>query len=58
MPNAKGTVVVEAVKALLTHGDRARVYLPPKLFPYLEQRIVLASWYPLEDFAELLRTLA
>jgi len=58
MPNAKGTVVVEAVKALLTHGDRARVYLPPKLFPYLEQRIVLASWYPLEDYAELLRTLA
>ncbi|HTO70206.1 MAG TPA: hypothetical protein VMR31_10135 [Myxococcota bacterium] len=58
MPNAKGTVVVEAVKALLSHGERVSTYLPPKLAKYLEQRIVLASWYPLEDHAELLRTLA
>jgi hypothetical protein len=60
MPNAKGTVVVEAVKALLALRDRERVetYLPPKVAHYLTQRIVLASWYPLEDYAELLRTLA
>jgi hypothetical protein len=59
MPNAKGTVVVEAVKALLAMPERDRVdtYLPPKLAHYLTQRIVLASWYPLEDYAELLRTM-
>jgi hypothetical protein len=57
MPNAKGTVVVEAVKALVSHGERAIAMLPAKLEPYLKQRIVLASWYPLEDHAEILRTL-
>jgi len=53
--NAKGTVVVEAVKALLPHRERATAALSPKLAGYLNQRIVLASWYPLEDYAELLR---
>jgi hypothetical protein len=59
MANAKGTIVVEAVKALMAMPDRGRVdtYLPLKLAHYLSQRIVLASWYPLEDYAELLRTL-
>lgn len=57
MANAKGTVVIEAVKALLSYGDRATAMLPPKLASYLTQRIVLASWYPLEDHAELLRTM-
>jgi len=57
MAHAKGTVVVEAVKALAAHGARVATYLPPQLAPYLAQRIVLASWYPVEDYAELLRTL-
>ena len=55
MANTKGTVLVEAVKALLPHRERALAVLPPKLAAYLDQRIVLASWYPLEDYAELLR---
>jgi hypothetical protein len=60
MPNAKGTVFVEAVKALLAVPERERVdtYLPAHLAHYLNERTVLASWYPLEDFAELLKCLA
>jgi hypothetical protein len=57
MAHAKGTVVVEAVKALQAQGERGTSLLPPKLAHYLEQRIVLASWYPLEDYAEILRTM-
>lgn len=57
MANAKGTVVVEAVKALQSLGERATSLLPPKLASYLTQKIVLASWYPLEDYAEILRTM-
>ena len=55
MANTKGTVLIEAVKALLPHRERAVAVLPPKLAAYLDQRIVLASWYPVEDYAELLR---
>ena len=49
--NTKGTVLVEAVKALLPHRERAVALLPPKLAAYFDQRIVLASWYLLEDYA-------
>ena len=55
MANTKGTVLVEAVKALLPHRERVLAILPPKVAAYLDQRIVLASWYPLEDYAELLK---
>ena len=55
MGNAKGTIVVEAVKALLPHRERVLPSLSAKIAAYLDQRIVLASWYPLEDYAELLR---
>jgi len=52
---AKGTVLVDIVKALRKNKDRARGLLPPKLAHYLEERIVIASWYPLEDYIALLR---
>lgn len=58
MPNAKGTVVVEAVKTLLVRREQAEAALPPKLRRYLDEKIVLASWYPLEDYIELLRVMA
>jgi len=58
MAHAKGTIIVEAVKALQAQGDRATTYLPPKLHDYLTKKIVLASWYPLEDYAEILRAMA
>lgn len=55
MARAKGTVVVGLVRALRKHKDKAREVLPPKLAHYLEERIVVASWYPLEDYIALLR---
>jgi hypothetical protein len=58
MPNAKGTVVVEAVKALLAQRERAQEALAPRLRHYLDDKIVLASWYPLEDYIDLLRVMA
>ena len=45
------------MKALQAHGERAASIVPAKLAHYLDERIVLASWYPLEDYAELLRAL-
>jgi len=57
MAHAKGTIIVETVKALQAQGDRALSFLPPKLAHYMDERIVLASWYPLEDYAELLRAI-
>jgi hypothetical protein len=58
MANAKGTVVVGLVKLLRKNKERAREVLPPKLAHYLQERIVLASWYPLEDYIELTRAAA
>jgi hypothetical protein len=58
MANAKGTVMVGLVKALRKNKERAREVLPARLAHYLEERIVLASWYPLEDYLELTRAAA
>ncbi len=55
MAKAKGTIVVEVVKSLRSHRERALELLPPKLHRYLEERIVVASWYPLDDYLALLR---
>ena len=56
MAKAKGTVVVEVVKSLRSSRAKALELLPEKLHHYLEERIVVASWYPLEDYLTLLRT--
>ena len=58
MANAKGTVLVGLVKLLRKNKERAREVLPPRLTHYLEERVVLASWYPLEDYIELTRAAA
>ena len=55
MPNAKGTVMVGLVKRLRRERERARELLAPELAHYLEERINLGAWYPLEDFLALLR---
>jgi hypothetical protein len=55
MPNAKGTVMVGLVKRLRRDKERARPLLAPELAHYLEDRISLGAWYPLEDFLALLR---
>jgi hypothetical protein len=54
----KGTNVVNAVKILRTQRERARAALPARLHSYLEERILVSSWYPEEDQLELLRALA
>jgi len=55
MPNAKGTVMVGLVKRLRREKERARPLLAPELAHYLEDRINLGAWYPLDDFLALLR---
>ena len=55
MAKAKGTVLVGLVRALRKNKERSREVLPEKLLHYLEERIVVASWYPLEDYVALLR---
>lgn len=56
MPNAKGTVMIGLVKALRANRERALALLPKNLAHYLDERIVVASWYPLDDYLVLLRT--
>ena len=55
MAKAKGTVVIDLVKALRKSKQKALTLLPAALHHYLEERIVIASWYPLEDYIALLR---
>ncbi len=58
MAKAKGTALINAVKALRALREEARRVLPEHLHWYLNQRILLSSWYPEEDFVQLLRALA
>jgi hypothetical protein len=58
MGKAKGTSILNAVKALRSRKDAARAALPKHLHRYLEERILISSWYPEEDFLAILRALA
>jgi hypothetical protein len=58
MAKVKGTVVVEMVKMLQAHRKQALTLLSPKTAHYLEDKIVIASWYPLEEFVEMVRVLS
>jgi hypothetical protein len=55
MAKAKGTVMAGLVKAIQDNPERARPLVPEKLRHYFDTRVVLASWYPLEDYLTLLR---
>jgi hypothetical protein len=57
MPRAKGTVMVGLVKTMQEHADKVRPHLAAKHHHYFDERIVLASWYPLEDYLAMLRVL-
>jgi len=57
MGKAKGTTLINAVKALRMKKDLARTVLPEHLHRYLEERIMASSWYPEEDLFEILRAL-
>jgi hypothetical protein len=50
--------VVNVVKMLRMQRERSLAALPPKLHTYLEERILVSSWYPEQDQLGLLRALA
>ena len=58
MANAKGTLVVQAVRALRSNPDRARELLPPSLHSYLSERILVTQWYPEEEYYKLVKAVA
>jgi hypothetical protein len=58
VPRIKGINVVNAVKVLRVQRERARSILPAHLHSYLDERILVSSWYPEEDQLGLLRALA
>jgi hypothetical protein len=53
----KGTNMLSAVKALRVAREQARAALPSRLHHYLEERILVSSWYPESDLMDLLSTL-
>lgn len=57
MAKVKGTGILHVVKALRVRRDHVEPLLPERLRSYLEQRILMGSWYPAEDLLDLLRTL-
>lgn len=57
MANVKGTGFLHVVKALRVRRNHVEPLLPGRLRHYLEQKILVASWYPAEDLMGLLQTL-
>jgi hypothetical protein len=57
MANVKGTILLPLVKSLRAAKDDARPLLEPPLDRYLEERVLLTSWYPEEDHLHLMRAL-
>lgn len=57
MAKVKGTGILHVVKALRVRRDHVEPLLPEPLRVYLEQRILMGTWYPAEDLIDLLRTL-
>jgi hypothetical protein len=55
MANAKGTVVAGLVKMIQDKPEQARKLLPASLHKYFDMRVVLAAWYPLDEYLALLR---
>jgi hypothetical protein len=58
MPKVKGANVLSAVKMLRAHRERAVALLPAQYHHYLDERILVSSWYPEADQLELLRAVA
>ena len=55
MGNAKGTVMAGLVKLIRDNPEKARPLLAAHLHHYFNTRVVVASWYPLEDYVALLK---
>jgi hypothetical protein len=54
MGKAKGSVVLSAVKLLRAQKEAGRKAVPPSLLRYLDERVVVAAWYPEEDLYALI----
>lgn len=57
MAKVKGTGILHVVKALRVRRNHVEPLLPERLRIYLDEKILVASWYPAEDLVALLRTL-
>jgi hypothetical protein len=55
MGKTKGSTVLTPVKLLRGRREEALKVLPPQLHHYLEERIVVASWYPEDDVIGLIK---
>lgn len=53
----KGTIMIEVVKYLRHHKDKARPLMPPHLHRYLETRILATSWHPEQDYLDLMQVI-
>ncbi|MEM8993160.1 MAG: DUF2378 family protein [Acidobacteriota bacterium] len=58
MAKIKGTGVVSVVRLLRDRRDHVEPILAADLRPYLDQQVLVASWYPESDFLGLLRAMA
>jgi hypothetical protein len=58
MGKTKGAAALTSVKLLRGRKDEARKVLPLELHHYLEERIVVASWYPERDVFGLMMGVA
>lgn len=58
MAHIKGIGMIGIVKALRSRRDAVADLLPPELHRYLQESIVVTSWYPEEDYLTLLRIYA
>jgi hypothetical protein len=56
--NAKGTTLINAVKALRSDKNAARALLPEHLHKYLDEPILPFAWYPEEDVLAIVRAVA
>lgn len=58
MAKIKGTGILNVVRLLRERRDHIEPLLSEELRPYLDRQLLVASWYPEEDFFGLLRTMA
>ena len=58
VPKVKGANVLAAVRMLRANRDRAVALLPPQYHRYLQDRVLVSSWYPESDQLELLRAVS
>ncbi len=55
MARIKGANLVDVVKGLRKLGSQGRAALPAHLTHYLDDRILMSSWYPEHEVLELMR---